>query len=121
MSYHVLPVTTGTKDTPWWVYPDMDNDFQTERAKDWNGAKVWREVREEMFWQALEVLPPISLMGYSVFMVSEAHSTDRDGNEVYAMFANVHGRYFARHSTLKTWQEDLEGLRQSIPLISLAR
>lgn len=80
-SLQILPATKE------WAYPEIQADFEA-------GLNIWREVSEDFREQALNVLPPI--YGQGGFMVSEPYThTSRGG--VYAAFAGIGGRYFARY------------------------
>lgn len=70
-----------------WAYPEMEADFRLK-------APIWREVSEDFREQALNVLPPI--YGQGGFMVSEPFTHTSRG-AVYATFAHVGERYFARY------------------------
>ena len=72
-----------------WPFPFIEADYH-------QGREVWREVTEEHYYYALEVLPPLDWGKYS-FLVSEPLIHERDGVAVYAAFAKINGRFFARN------------------------
>lgn len=72
-----------------WPFESMDEDFRQRRD-------TWREVTEEHYYYALEVLPPMDWTRGS-FLIREAHSHEPDGVGVYAAFVRIGNRYFARN------------------------
>lgn len=101
----VLP-TTGT-------YDDIGNDY-TERAN------VWREIDEEAYDEALDVLPPI-MLGGQAFMVSEPFTNDERTEEtVYAAFVKTNfggqkrWRYFVRYCTRRAFPRLRDELRSAL-------
>jgi hypothetical protein len=115
--FRILPVQCGGESYNWWVYPDLRADWEREQA-DPKAPKVWRECDRRMFWNALEVLPPILLDGIKVFMVSEPYTTDAQGRNVYAMFVETGSvdreRYFARYVARAEWREQMDGLSRAL-------
>ena len=70
-----------------WAYPAIEQDWH-------EGRDTWREVSEEFYGEALEVLPPVYVSGG--FMVGEPHSHNAAGDEIRALFAEVGGKFYAR-------------------------
>jgi hypothetical protein len=84
-----LPVIKPASDK--WAYPDLKADFKA-------GENAWREVSSEFADDALNVLPPIYFTGG--FLVSEPYTHDpKTGCGVYACFAEIGRRHFARYAT----------------------
>jgi hypothetical protein len=75
-----------------WAYPQMGEHLET-------GERVWVEVSESFYWQAMEVVPPLFVTGG--FMLGEAHSSDAEGHTIYATFMHLKDRYFAMYTTRK--------------------
>jgi len=97
-TYRILPSAE-------WAYPEMEADFREL-------ALAWREVSEQFYTQAREVLPPIYVP--CGFMVSEPHTHLSTGEAVYAGFVTVRGRYFARYASIRAFSKDAQDLRHSL-------
>ena len=69
----------------------------------WDAMKenpsAWVETTEEMYWEMLEVVPPVKMTGRH-FLVGEAHHSNEQGEEVYACFKKSGTRFFARYLTI---------------------
>lgn len=94
-----------------WAYVDLDADYKA-------GLSTWREVSEDFYWQALEVLPPIYAPGG--FLVGEAHDHETSGHANYAGFVctgspgEYGSRYFARYCTVKEFPARVAELRTEL-------
>lgn len=65
----------------------------------------WKEITEESWWEALEVLPPEkwqTVRGVEIFRMCEYLS----GN-ITAHYAKLHGKFFARNCSTSEKYEDL--------------
>ncbi len=85
-------------------YPELVADYRA-------GSAVWREVTEDAYGYARDVLPPIYLSGG--FMVSEPATHEADA-AVYCAFVFVGGRHFARETTRARFAEDRRGLLSAL-------
>jgi hypothetical protein len=69
----------------------------------WNAMKAapsaWIETTEKMYWEMLEVLPPLRMENRK-FLVGEAHHSDAQGYAVYACFKKLGARFYARYLTV---------------------
>jgi hypothetical protein len=69
----------------------------------WDAMKdtpsAWVETTEKMFWEMLEVVPPVR-MDNRKFLVGEAHHDNEQGEAVYACFKKSGTRFFARYLTI---------------------
>jgi hypothetical protein len=69
----------------------------------WDAMKdtpsAWVETTEEMYWEMLEVVPPVR-MDNRKFLVGEAHHDNEQGEAVYACFKKLGTRFFARYLTI---------------------
>jgi hypothetical protein len=69
----------------------------------WDAMKetpsAWVETTEEMYWEMLEVVPPVR-MDNQKFLVGEAHHDNEQGEAVYACFKKSGIRFFARYLTI---------------------
>ena len=76
----------------------------------WNAMRAdctnWVETTEEMYWDMLEVLPPLR-MRRGAFLMSEANHSDEHGAEVYACFARKGDDYFARYMTAQQFDAEM--------------
>ena len=69
-----------------------------------DASNTWVETTEGMYWQMLEVLPPVQ-MTVGAFMVGEAVRDDDDGEPVHAMFREVGDKFYAKNVKLsKFWE-----------------
>lgn len=73
-----------------------------EWAELWAAMKAnpgkWIPTTEAMYWNQLEVLPPILYDG-RFFLVGEASHMNEKGQQVYACFNERNGKYTARYMT----------------------
>lgn len=60
---------------------------------------AWVETSEQMYWEMLEVLPPVK-MERQKFLTGEAHHHNAQGEAVYACFKKLGTRFFARYLTI---------------------
>jgi hypothetical protein len=89
-----------------WAYPILKQDYLSD-------AKIWREVTQDFFHQALNVMPPIYVG--AGFMVGEAYThDDKTGKAIFAGFIQVGNRHFARYATKQAFHEEL---RQVLSLL----
>lgn len=69
-------------------------------AELWDAMKetpsAWIETTEKMYWDMLEVLPPIRMDGRK-FLVGEADHHNATGEPVYACFKRLGSKFFARY------------------------
>lgn len=69
----------------------------------WDAMKetptAWIETTETMYWEMLEVLPPVRMEGRK-FLVGEADHDNERGEAVYACFKKVGERFYARYLTI---------------------
>jgi hypothetical protein len=69
----------------------------------WDAMKetpsAWVETTEKMYWEMLEVVPPVR-MDNRKFLVGEAHHDNEQGEAVYACFKKSGTRFFARYLTI---------------------
>jgi hypothetical protein len=69
----------------------------------WDAMKetpsAWVETTEKMYWDMLEVLPPVKMTGRH-FLVGEADHHTSGGEAVYACFKKSGTRFFARYLTV---------------------
>lgn len=88
-----------------WAYEQMGENYKA-------GRDVWVEVSDDFRQQALEVLPPIYRRGG--FLVSEPYTHNAEGRPVYAGFATIGGRDFARYATPSDFERLAAELRASL-------
>jgi len=73
----------------------------------WDAMKetpsAWIETTECMYWDMLEVLPPVRMTGRH-FLVGEADHHNAQGEAVYACFKKVGSKYFARYLSIDQFQ-----------------
>jgi hypothetical protein len=73
----------------------------------WNAMKetpsAWIETTEQMYWDMLEVLPPVRMTGRH-FLVGEADHHNAQGEAVYACFKKAESKYFARYLSIAEFQ-----------------
>ena len=104
----ILPATKE------WAYPDMASDFKGKSTD-----TIWREVTEDFKYQALCVMPPIMIHGTTMFMVGEEYDVcPVTGKPVFAGFAEMNGRYFARYDTVPQFKLNLHALRQHLSKVT---
>jgi hypothetical protein len=65
---------------------------------------AWIPTTEAMYWQMLEVLPPIKMLGEN-FLVGEANDHNENGEASYACFSKYCDKYVAKHMTVKEFIE----------------
>lgn len=69
-------------------------------AELWDAMKetpsAWIETTEQMYWDMLEVLPPVR-MDNRKFLVGEADHHNSTGEPVYACFKKLGSKFFARY------------------------
>jgi hypothetical protein len=64
----------------------------------------WIETTEKMYWEMLEVLPPIAQTRRGAFLVGEAVRDDEQGRAVYACFKKSGEQFYARNLTLEQFR-----------------
>ena len=94
--------------------PKTDSEWAIEPAEKWpfeqltqdyrSGHNIWREVSEENYDDALNVMPPHYLS--CGFMLGEPCSHEGDGAVVAAAFVSLRGRFFARLTTTQRFERD---------------
>jgi len=76
-------------------------------AELWEAMKetpsAWIETTEKMYWDMLEVLPPVR-MDCSKFLVGEADHENSAGEPVYACFKKIGSKYFARYLSVAQFE-----------------
>jgi hypothetical protein len=66
---------------------------------------AWIPTTEAMYWQMLEVLPPIKMLGEN-FLVGEANDHNENGEASYACFTKFGDTYKAKHLTVKEFMAE---------------
>lgn len=73
----------------------------------WDAMKetpsAWVETTEKMYWNMLEVLPPVR-MDARKFLTGEAHHHNSAGEAVYACFKKIGAKFFARYLSVSQYQ-----------------
>ena len=64
---------------------------------------AWIETTEKMYWDMLEVLPPVRMDGRK-FLVGEADHHNDAGEAVYACFKKIGSKFFARYLSIGQYQ-----------------
>lgn len=95
-----------------WITTRKTQDWPWPQMGTLRGKPVWLEVTEADWDHALNVLPPVYLVG--AFQIGEPAAHDRRGDAIRATYVQIGERFFAAELTQREYPEARGGLDRAL-------